>query len=424
MIANPVDRKLVTVFKVLFKGTSDSSKREKVGKEFRELRNRMLDAELGRLLDGLIAELSDPQSSRSRPNTDQAAKTLGELRARGLVESAAFLFLKWRDVMVVQKLEDLLPAIPDAASLEIWRKGARIPAKEIENRLLAVPMSTYETAGADWLLLHSKPEQMAIMLELFLGRKQRPKTLPSWADALVPALKKDKHGLLLEKILRHPWPDQGAIKSFGEVVRSNRTIFKSTVENLPAILCKKDAPEQGALLVDDLFERILEAEGSEREFVTAALARLGSGILVQDRRGPQADMVLRLIAEAARRLRNLTKDEADQARTWVLEKLSVGVESVVGKAHVTIDGARHLALAFEKAAQGFAAKDILSATMRNLGLTLVGKKSEAVSYDPLQHEDVDGGMVPGDGTVIVEPGWALGQDTVSRARVRRGGSRV
>jgi len=85
--------------------------------------------------------------------------------------------------------------------------------------------------------------------------------------------------------------------------------------------------------------------------VTTVLARLGCGILLQDRRGPQAEAVLGLIAQAARRLRNLTKDEADQARTWVLENLRAGAEPSDGKAHVTIEGARHLALAFEKAAK-------------------------------------------------------------------------
>jgi hypothetical protein len=317
-------------------------------------------------------------------------------------------------------LEEVLLLAPDATSLEVWRKTAKVAAKVIEGRLLSDPVSTYATAGADWLLLHAKPEQMSPLLELFLGRKDRPKTLLPWADALVPALKKDKKGVLLERLLRHPCLDRGQCATIAEVVRLNRTLLKNTVENLPAILCQAVPPEQGSLFVEELFTPMPNTEGAEREFVTTVLARLGCGILLQDRRGPQAEAVLGLIAQAARRLRNLTKDEADQARTWVLENLRAGAEPSDGKAHVTIEGARHLALAFEKAAQGFAAKDILHAAARNLGLTPIGKKGEPASYNPLQHEDVEGGMLPGDNAVMEEPGWTLGQDIVVRARVKRG----
>jgi hypothetical protein len=424
MPANVIDCKLVVVFKALLKGASEGPKREKAVKKFHELRSRVVDIEFGRLLDGLFAEFSTPPTGRANPSAEQAAKTLGELRARGFVEVAGFLFRQWRDVMAAQKLEDVLPVVPNAASFEVWRKATRQPAKEIAGRLLADPVSTYATAGADWVLLHVKTEQALPLLGLFLGRKERPKTLPPALDALVPVLKKDKRGVLLERILRHPWPEKGNLVTLGEVVRLNRTLLKNTVASLPAILCKKDAPEQGAFLVEDLFALMPSTQGAEREFMTAVLARLGCGILVQDRRGPQADAILRLVAQAARRLRNITKGETIQARTWVLENLSAEAEPTDGKVHVTVQGARHLALAFEKAAQGFATKDILTATARNLGLTPVGNKGETASYNPLQHEDMEGGMLPGDGALIEEPGWALGSDVVMRAKVKRGGSHV
>lgn len=420
---NPLDRKLTSVLKTLLTGAAEGAKRDKANKDFRDLRSRVVDSDLGRILDQLFGSFSAP-AGRAKPDVGEVFKIIMALRERGFVEAPAFLFFQWRDVMGGQTLDEVLLVVPDAASMEVWRKSAQITAKEIEGRLLSDPVSTYATAGADWLLLHAKPRQLSALLELFLNRKERPKTLLPWADALVPALKKDKKGVLLERLLRHPRLDRGQCATFAEVVRLNRTLLKNTVENLPAILCQVVPPEQGAPFVEELFTPMPNAQGAEREFVTAALARLGCGILLQDRRGPQAEAVLGFIAQAARRLRNLTKDEANQARTWVLENLLAGAEPMDGKAHVTIEGARHLALAFEKAAQGFAAKDILHATARNLGLTPIGKKGESASYNPLQHEDVEGGMLPGDNAVMEEPGWALGQDIVVRARVKRGVNHV
>lgn len=421
---NLLGRKFTAVFKALLREPTEGSKREKAAKDFRELRSRVMGAELGRTLDGLFAECSTPSSSRPKPTAEQAARTLGELRAGDFVEAAAFLFARWRDVMAAQKLDDVLPMAPDAASLEVWRKSARVPAKEFEGRLLADPVSTYATAGADWLLLHTKPEQVLPLLEMLLTRKERPKTLPVWSEALVLALKKDKRGILLERILRHPWPDNAPLARLAEVVRLNRTLLKNAVEQLPTILCKKDAPETGAFLVEELFAPMHSTQGAEREFVAAALARLGCGILLQDRRGPATDAVLGLIAQTVRRLRNLTKDEAVQARTWVLENLSAETGPVEGKVRVTNEGARHLALAFEMLAKGLPAKDVLTATARNLGLTPVGKKGDAAIYNPLQHEDVEGGMLPEDRALIEEPGWTLGQDVVVRAKVKKGASHV
>jgi len=65
-------------------------------------------------------------------------------------------------------------------------------------------------------------------------------------------------------------------------------------------------------------------------------------------------------------------------------------------------------------------------TARNLGLLPIGKKGEAVSFNPLQHEDVDGGLVPGAAAVIEEGGWAVRQEALIRAKVKRaqGGNNV
>src|SRR5205085_193934 len=90
-----------------------------------------------------------------------------------------------------------------------------------------------------------------------------------------------------------------------------------------------------------------------------------------------------------------------------------------GRLHVTIEGARHVALALDKATQGFAASELLSVTARNVGLTPIGMDGEMLSYDPLRHEDLEGGLLPGDPVRIERIGWAYGRDVVLRAKVKR-----
>lgn len=120
---------------------------------------------------------------------------------------------------------------------------------------------------------------------------------------------------MLDAALRHPWPAEDRIAALAEAVRSNRTLLRMAVDLLPAILAQKDARPAVAAFVGEVFRTVITTESAEREFVTAALARLGSGVLMADRRGPQSEVAMGVIQKAGRQLRNLTKDEALQART-------------------------------------------------------------------------------------------------------------
>jgi hypothetical protein len=153
--------------------------------------------------------------------------------------------------------------------------------------------------------------------------------------------------------------------------------------------------------------------------LTAGLARLATGILIGEKRGTQGDSILAIILNASRQLRYGTHGQEAQQLTWVLEKLAQQDEKPTGKLHITDEGARHIAIAFQKADEGFAAKDILALTARNLGLTPLGSKDENVQFNPLQHEDTQGGLLPGDSVVILESGWLCGKTVVMRAKVRR-----
>ena len=421
-----LDRKLTAVFKGALKAPLDAAKREKLGKDFGAVRGRIMDVPFGKVLDVLFDDFIRPPAQRQQRDAEGAFVVLREFQERAFVEAAALLFFTWREALAGAGLERVLPAVPDATCLEAWLKATKLPVSEVEKQLLADPRATYATAGADWVLGRAKPEHQFPLLELFLSRMARPTYLRLWDEALVAVLKKDKRGVLLEAALRHPWPTEDHGKSLVVAVRSNRSLVRTTVDLLPGILAQKDAPVGAATFVAELFRPVVATEGAEREFMTGALARLGTGILLAERRGQQSEGVLAIVHDTARQLRNLTRDEALQSRTWLLENLGRRDETSDGRLYVTLEGARHLALAFEKAAQGFGAADILTVTARNLGLAPIGKKGDVVAYNPLQHQDMEGGLVPGDAAVVEEGGWAFNKDAVIRSKVMRtkGGSHV
>ena len=319
----------------------------------------------------------------------------------------------------MNSLEQILTDTPDVISFSRWIKASKTPPKEIEKQLFAQPNQVYQTIGMDWLLIHSKPENLLPFLELLLARHPRPKFLFPWSEALQAGLKKDKRGKLLALLLRHSWHAENWIMALCHVIRTNRNLFKETIDLLPAILCRKEKAVFAVDFVNALFDSVISAVGEEREFFTAELARLGTGILCTDRRTQISDDVLAVVQKKTRQLCNLTNNQDLKSRTWALENLSEESKPVDGKICITSQGARYIARAFEEAEQGFSAKEILTVAARNLGLSPIGKKGEAIIYNPIQHEDTVGGLLPGQTVLIEEEGWTLNQETVVRAKVKK-----
>ena len=424
MLTNPLDPKLALVLKSFLANPAKHPRRDKVRAEFREIRRRTIDAKLVGILDSLFEEHSSPTSSSPTPTFDEVAATLSELRSRAFSDSAAILFCHWKTVLAERDLQSILPVTPDAYCLETWRKTSGLSEKDLESQLLTQAIDSYATVGADWVLTHSKPEQSLIIWEYILGRKERPRHLPTWSISAAAALAEDTRGNLLEYLLRHTWPDNAALKTLGEVIRFDQALLKQTFEVMPAILCKKNATVTCVRLLEELIGPLDSTEGAEREFITVSLARLGTGILLGDCKGETATSALDLIGQSVNRLRNPTQDQATKSRTWILENLGQRTKGPDGNAHVTKEGAYHLSLAFEMVSHGLTAKDVLTATAQNLGLTPLSRKGEAILFNPRNHQDLDGGMLPGDDAVIEEPGWLLGKELIARAKVRRGGQHV
>ncbi len=319
----------------------------------------------------------------------------------------------------MNSLEQILTDTPDVKSFSRWIKASKTLPKEIEKQLLAQPNQVYPTIGMDWLLAHSKPENLLPFLELLFARRPRPEFLFPWNEALQAGLEKDKRGKLLALLLRHSWQSDNWTIALCDVIRANRNLFRQTIDLLPAILCRKEKVIFAADFSSALFDSVISVEGDEREFFTTELARLGTGILRTDRRTKISDDVLAVVQKKTRQLCNLTKNQDLKSRTWILENLNEEVKPADGKIYITLQGARYIALAFEKADQGFSVKDILTVTARYLGLSPIGKKGDTVFYDPLQHEDVDGGLLPGASVSILESGWSFNGEAVMRAKIKK-----
>jgi hypothetical protein len=415
---NSLDRKLATALKAALKKNKDGLG-EKLSSEFHKPLELVVNEDLRRTLETLFSKVVCQTNETIKPELTEALRLLRTLLERGFRETPSVAFLTWLDLFSGLRLEEVLSVTPNTICLGRWLKKAKVSAQEIQRQLAEQSDRAYTTIGADWLLEHSKPEMSLPVVERFLSRQPRPEYLLPWNEVLAAAIKKDKRGYLLAAILRQPLTNQDRVQALDVAVRSNRVLFKTVCDLLPTILARKDSTSTAVSFVRCLFDGVVTSEGSDREFATAMVARLGTGILLADRRTSNSDEVLALIRKITRQLRNLTKEETEQSKTWIFECLHEEDRPSDGKLSVNLRGARYVALAFEKADQGFASKDILAMTARNLGLSPIGKKGETTSYDPLRHEDIEGGLLPGATVLIEQEGWAIESETVARAKVTK-----
>jgi hypothetical protein len=419
---NSLDREIAAVIKAAFKESNDDSKNEAASRHFREIRGLVSNQEVVNLLEDLFFEIARPALEQRRQIFSKFIRDLLNHRFR---RSAATVFISSLKDFRTASFEEILSIVPDAICLDKWIKATKSSAKEVERNLLSQPDKTFETAGADWLLLHSKSELMLPVLEMFLSRLPRPIYLLPSQKVLIDALKKDKSCELLALALRQPPHNQAHIFLM-ELISSDSALFKLIIDRLPKVLTKKEIGAPLVELVKNIFGAIISTSGSEREFLTASLARLGANIVLTERRSQHSDAVLFFIRQTARQLRTFAKNDKIQSRTWVFENLVFEQELPTGDSCINLQGARYIALAFEKADQGFPAKEILSVTARYLGLSPVSVKGDEVVFNPLQHEDMDGGLVPGERVFILDSGWILNQEVVMRAKVskKNGGKNV
>lgn len=281
MPMNTLDKKLAATIKRMQKREISEAKRANQPSDLRLMRERIREIGLDGRAETLLAGVLSTTEGRPNPSTDDTLFVVRALRERGLIEVAAALFERWKQLYREFRVEDIKREAPDAKSLEAWRKEAGVRVEGMAQKLLSDLPATYETAGADWLLLRGNPERSLPMLRFYLERHARPKHLPQWADAIADRLSHDKRGSLLGCVLSTTSENRNEVKALAEVIRINRSLLLMVIDLMPRIASRRDAAASVVAFVREILTPVVESRGSDREFLTAVLARLGSGVLLE-----------------------------------------------------------------------------------------------------------------------------------------------
>jgi hypothetical protein len=382
---------------------------------FRALRIQIHQAMALREAESLHALVSLPQESQTG---DAWLSAVTRLRSLGLVESASAIAKLGLVPLAALALERVLPALPSVALVEDFRKAAKVDEKVVRDYFLANTSGAASDVGREWLLARVAPDDLwPLFRQLVTEVKNGSPMRSDSARLLQTYLAKDPKGTRLVSFLAFLGNEIDAIAAFAATIRASDATFSTVIESLNhAARDKRTAAATGELL-RQLFVEIVDLSGMRRKVACARLARAGSGFLLAPVDSPSATAGLESLAEIVDQLRNLTRDPDDRAVTWLLAPLQE--KSADKVSYITADGARRWALAWEEADQTGQPLAQLETLGYNLGLRTIAEIGKQITYSPSVHEDIEGGLLPGNEVVVVACGWTFQGKPIVRARVRR-----
>ena len=414
------DRRAASALALLTKKAVTANDQEKARAALEKAIERLGDdATREQLHEGLKRLVAYADEARRLPGSDYL-ESVRRLTAAGFARSSEVLFLAFLNSLKGLDFREVAIAAPTVKCIEAWVRtsGGAEAGRTLENQARADVAATYETAVCDWLLQTAGPEKCTAFLEGLMQRKPRPGFLPTWDQLLAGLLAADKKGQLLGLTLRLSSGNPERIDSLAVMLHSRPELFAAVVDSLPACFRRVDPPGLVEQVIRALFKDAQLADDLKRRRSCALLARLGAALILEFPDVEDAASPLKIVQELGLAMRASATSDDLQQNTWVFEHLGAKAEATTGGTHINRLGASHLAIAFSKASEGYAASDVLLMLAHNLGMIQVGEAEELLSFDPLRHEDLTGGLLPGCAVKVMESGWMLNGEVVVRAKVK------
>jgi hypothetical protein len=377
------------------------------------LRREFTQLAIAAAIDSIV-RLASLQPSERQP--EESRRLVSDLVAVRFPKAASAAVSFTIESLARLPAAEIAGILPDAASIERWRKAAKVIRPELADYFLRSSQAAAGTAGIDWLLAFNPPGTLSHVLAFILDQLAQGPSARVEAGRVQRYLGKDPKGIRLAALLIATESQSRRLNALAEAVRaSNETLVKIADSVSRLSHARAPAFPLGAF-VQEIFSNIEETEGKARTKICGALARLGGGLLLLDNKSPAGEDALRAVEGIGVRLRNLTR-ESDLAHcTWVLNPID---QPVAGDAQMlTLEGARRWAFAYEETERSGLPLAPLETLGFNLGIRPIVEVGERFEFQPQKHEDADGGMLPGDTAIALTRGWLFDGLPLIRARVR------
>lgn len=421
----PADKSLDKKFRDTLKSCAaagamaSGSEREKATKLVLALRGSSSDEEFG----NLVKQLSDFFLTRRRmaeigQSLEYPMDGLLKLGCYGFTETVGFAFDDNKEAFFALAAEQLLAGgVPEKVLATIAKKRKELTAAALEY-FSKNPAGADTSSAADWIFAVAKPKQILSFVGLLTSKRERHPHLKPYSEIASARLEKDKSGLLLKECLDAVSKGTLTSEDLQRLIVSKASVSILFIQLLPKLL----TGSHGAIalgILEGLLKNLLSFAAEDRTKVSAAIAVLGSQLLTQKKRKPEAEQAFTLLCSAMQEILQ-TPEDARQGAWVFVDGCTVEGKGgdASGKFDISVHGAGFVADLLEEEINDSRVRESVEMMAFNLGIRAIGSQGETANFDPALHEDTVGGLFRNDQVTILKPGWSLGSQVISRAKVK------
>lgn len=225
---------------------------------------------------------------------------------------------------------------------------------------------------------------------------------------------RDKDGQFMTSWLR---ASADHLEPAAERIRANPKLLRHAIDSVPKWFRHPNAEALPPLFME-VVRDYPRTTGKKRAEVSGIILTLAGALVTIIDNSSAATTLAQELQSMALGLWKSAVDTGDRHRTWAPIQSGNHTLSAGSGPGLSPDQAKQLGLAIIRARKGKDALTELESAYVNLGATRFGEVGNSVSYDATIHNDLDGGLLPGDPVTIVRTGLRFGDAGVVKADVR------
>jgi hypothetical protein len=414
------DSLLAKIFQAAAKPSDSPAERDKAAGALQKFLDQLDDEELKQSVRSVFAFLQARRKALTSGKSLAAPfEAVEHLRTSGFPASASSTLAAMDKELAGLELKHIRLIAFREATIDNWIKQKAGKDDRVTNSLkeslieLAIsdPQMTLGSALYSWFarnldasrILESKP------LLIQAAARHHPKA----AEMFAILLPKDKSG---DFVIGWICDGEERLKRLVELSQIDSRLFDALQKAAPTWL----KHGQANLLVDlyrGMHSNIGSRTGSNRAESTAQLFTLAGVLLPLAEANEAAAAILEHLQTISLAVWKDAGDSPDRRHTWAIIRAGNDQLDSATDAALSPESASILGLALRKSRKGRDAITELESALVNIGVERFEVAGSSAIYDPLVHDDIDGGLLPGDRVIVSASGFRFNGKVIVKAPV-------
>lgn len=304
--------------------------------------------------------------------------------------------------------------LPTSRDVSWWIKEAGLKKAQVLQTVLAAPDVYFQSALADWAFENAPLPRLTGWLEMALSGIARKEHLRSNVDLVAAVVRRDKKAVSAKIITPLACVSRAASQTYLAAIYAVGDAWGPWAVAVSPYLAP-DSP-----LLWGVLEDVASSHERRSRFMSVFLAHAISAreLTALARRGSDAAHMSSSASSSVfgEALKCITR--RGMGDRWIAGPMLAIAEALArDSGKVSVHGAMLVAQGMRAISGGTPAAEAFQAVAMNLGLEKLGQAGESVVFDQAIHEDVSGGLLPGESAVISAVGWLFDGGIIMRAKV-------